>query len=709
MSIPENPLDKFRSYSYHHILLASNSTEAMRGLIYPSNDGVYQESTILNNVKLGEKINISDNATAYMLCDTRFNSYFSITDVSYSSHVSVGSKGITNIIVGELDMNITDPSGISFLNYIRWITDEQLKVSLFKTIFLLKTIFVGHTFDGKTETIYQDATTMLLQDMTVNPSHHGSVIAAKFIPISNGAASVFADFAKIYDIGSVHSKTGLLKDAIKSFESQMNKKSREWYREIQLKVLAKAEAENKDVTPAEGYGKLVQYMFTIPDDWDNFRVIGIYDMVKEIIFGKGKRSNTETRGVKIGFQPTPETRITDVLETILKHCTDVQKLASNEKRVEGNLKFYQILTSVTSDDDTLVVHYDIVNYAIPKVEQDSNKKEGSDTVKKTPIFDIDDKKNVMVFDYIFTGKNRDILALDMKLNNVNLFIADSIVSGDKPAKEDEKDQKDKSNDSTKDKKSEIVLNIREKDPITVPMKTGSQQQNMSFITQTDDRNDAVKSRQQFIHNISMAHGVSSLNIIMKIRGNPNLYKRFNDSHLLPHVKIQDNVKDIKYVSKSDKFIEGNNGNYLLDNDISEYKKALNDVVIEMGAQQQTQAVGSPSVLPLFIKVNINGQEYDVLDKSKDAFSDFKPYKQMWYDGYYMVQKIEHKFSNGEFTQDLLIGAIPADLYSQVTTDKAKAEAGKSESKDANSSKDKNKANSDNGESDSIINRLFKFN
>jgi hypothetical protein len=90
-------------------------------------------------------------------------------------------------------------------------------------------------------------------------------------------------------------------------------------------------------------------------------------------------------------------------------------LASNDNRADGNLKGYKILTNVTSDDDTVVVHYDIANYAIPKITEDSGKQEGKDSVDKSVPFQINKDKNLMTFEYIFTGKNADILNFDMKI------------------------------------------------------------------------------------------------------------------------------------------------------------------------------------------------------------------------------------------------------------------------------------------------------
>lgn len=673
MSIPANPLDRFRSYAYHHILLVSNSTEAIRLLTDPTLTGD-QEQQILSTIKLGERIPVNSSETSgyFMICDTRKNSYFSINEVSYTSTVQSGNSKNVSMIYGTININMIDPSGTAFLNYIKWVTDDQLKISLHKAVFLLKTIFVGHTHEGTTETVYQNAIPMMLYDMTLNPSSRGSLIFAKFSPLTCGAVTYIEDYSRVFDISGINSKTSRLKDAIKDFENSLNSRSRAWYRDLQLTIVKGS--ENTDTSPAQGYGKLLQYMITVPDDWDSFKVLGSYESASEARFNKdGTKQPIETQGVHIGLQLNPKSTITEVLDLIMKQSDEVQKLASNEARAAGNLKAYKILTGLTSDDDTVVVHYDIVNYVIPKIEENSAKETGKDSVDKTVPFQIG-PNNQMIFDYIFTGRNTDILDFQMKINNVNLFLADNIAIGDKAAVEVNKDQSDKANDEAKTNKKQMMIKLKEKDPVLPPTKTLSQQQNMPWVTETDQRSTSVKGRQQFINNMSMAHGVSSFNIILKIRGNPDLYRRFSEATIAPHVKIIDNIKNVKYITDDEKFVKGTNNTFLSDNDVQEYMKYRDARVKEIGTEIANQATKTPTLLPFYVKVNIKGQDYDVIDKSDDAFSSFKPFKDMWYQGYYLVSKVEHRFVNGDFHQDLMIGAIPLDLYGQEQSDKNKAAA-----------------------------------
>jgi len=667
MSVPVNPLDRFRSYAYHHILVAAGSTEAIRAF-------TTGEGEVLKNLKLGQTAG-GQGSEYYLVFDTRKNSFFSITDVSYTSSAFANTSRMSNTIYSTVDMQIVDSTGMTLVNYLKWLQDNGLKTSLYKMVFMLKTIFVGHTYDGKTETVYQDAIPMVLKNMVLNPSHQGSQISASFCPITNGAVYFMEDYSRTFDIPSVFSSTGKLSDALKNLQLVLNYNSRQWFQKLQLEITKNDETKKEQ--PSLGYGKLVQYMITIPDDWESFSVLGIFDRMTETVFKKiGIKNPVTPSGVKIGFTVNPKTEILDLIEQILKQSTDVQKLASNENVKKGFIRTYKIIPTVTSDETTVVIHFDIVNFTIPKIEDDSNKTEGKDQVGKTSAFvkpKSDSDSNVFTFDYLFTGKNADILNFDLKMNNINLAIADDLIIGDKSSQESAKDQKDKETDEAKTVKKTVLLNVKEKDPILPPFKTLSQAQNVSWSTETDSRSDVVKSRQQFIQNMSKIYAACSQDLILKIRGNPDLYKRFTDSTLMPHVKSIDfnSFSDGKYVTSEAFLSTVEKGSAFAQSEEVMYKEALKKRTAEMGVAELQQSEKISSLLPLYVKVNIKLQNVDLIADHFDT--SFKPYDKFWYDGYYIVRKIVHHFSKGEFHQELLIGAVVDDLFGQEQSDKNKVD------------------------------------
>ena len=652
-----NPLDKYRSYAYHHVLVVANSTEAIRPL---ANPGVTldQDLAFYKDLKLGEPAG-QENAPYFLVCDTRKTSYFSITDVSFSSSVSgTGKHDYTGLILGKLTMKMVDSTGVGLINYLKHVSTEKLGISLHNATFFLKTLFVGHTDTGTTEIVTQTGIPMSIHDISMVPNHLGSTLDIIFNPLPNGIAVQDANYAKIADIPGVYSQTNKLKDAIKSLENAMNKKSREWYKELQIRKLNNEVMNGGNGTASkksndQSLGKLVQYMFTIPTAWDSFEIKGVYQNATESKYKKdGSRETTNVKGVYVGFNSTPETTIEQLINLILRQSNDVQKLANNEKREKGKIEAFEIHTQITSDNDSVTVHYDILGLAVPKpVANEERIRETADLFKIT-------EENIAVYDYIFTGKNTDILNFELKLNKVNVAIADDLFIGAKSQEESSKDQKDKDGDKTNTAKKQALMNFLKKDPVVLPAKTGSQMANMPWLFSSDSNSDAVKNRQQFINNLALCAAQSTINAILKIRGNPDLFRRFIDEDVFTHVKIPDSIAT-KYVSSSDEFVNGVGANktYLSENDIATYK-------IER-ALSVKRKYGGEYALPFFVKINIMGPDYDFSKGSVTEVLDSGPkYTQMWFKGWFMVKKINHYFSNGEFYQEMLLGSSPADAYGE---------------------------------------------
>ena len=654
-----NPLDKYRSYAYHHILVVAGSTEAIRPLADPSVT-LDQDLAFYKDIKLGEPAG-AENAPYYLVCDTRKTSYFSINELTYTSSVSgSGRFDYTGVIEGYLTMKFVDATGVGLINYLKFLASSKLGISIHNAIFFLKTIFVGHTDTGTTETVAQTGIVMCLKDITMYPNHLGSTLDIQFLPVPNGQAVQDSNYAKMSDIPGVFSPTKKLKDAVKSLEDSINKKSRNWFKELQVRKLHDDVLNGGQGATADtkSYGKLVQYMFTIPENWESFEVKGVYQNVSESKYKKdGTRDPTKTDGVYIGFNSTAETSVANLLNTILRQSNEVQKLASNEKREQGQVQAYEIHTQVTSDDTTVTVHYDILELAIPKVKEDT-------TRATADLFQITEE-NQATYDYIFTGKNIDVLGFEMKVNNVNVAIADDLFIGGKAQEESSKDQKDKEGDKTNTVKKQMVINFHEKDPVLLPAKTGSQQANMPWVFETDNKTDAIKARQQFINNMALCAAQSSLNSILKIRGNPDLFRRFIDEDVLSHVKIPDNIT-ASYVTSNKEFTEGVGAKkiFLSESDVAKYKAERKAAV--------KKKYGKDFILPFFVKINVMGPDYDFTSGNVEAVLDSNPkYTQMWFKGWFMVKKIVHRFQNGEFYQEMLLGSSPLDMYgedgTQITT------------------------------------------
>ena len=172
MSFPRNPLDKYRSYSYHNILLVANNTESLRPYLSadPALDALAM--TAIQATAQGEAINVPGvSGQAFLVLDSRRTSNFSIREFNYTTAPGVGTASQTHIYVGTLNMVIIDPDGINFINYLRYLVDEKLKSDFFGIHFVLKTIFVGHTHDDTTEVVTTSAIPLMMHDLEFDVSY----------------------------------------------------------------------------------------------------------------------------------------------------------------------------------------------------------------------------------------------------------------------------------------------------------------------------------------------------------------------------------------------------------------------------------------------------------------------------------------------------------------------------------------------------------
>jgi hypothetical protein len=245
------------------------------------------------------------------------------------------------------------------------------------------------------------------------------------------------------------------------------------------------------------------------------------------------------------------------------------------------------------------------------------------------------------------------------------MLPDSLNIGDAATDETTKKQKVGNDKSNKVPNKVITIKLHEGDPICAPAKSKTQQTDISWVPENTPDVDAAKYRQQFIQNVGMVHGRSSFDIAMTIRGNPDLISKANLLDLPPHVHIADSVADRKYITENSAFVKS--ANYLSTNDRKSYTDWLQKVLKEQSPQGDAQ---STPMYPFLVKVNIFGQDYNILSKANGHLDPFTiPYQQLWYKGVYHLQKIAHRFSANEFSQDLVMSAVNLDLYGQEDTKK----------------------------------------
>lgn len=632
---PANPLDKFNSYSYHHILYAADSTEGIAAI---------QDGTPPLESQIDQPIGGSN---AYVVIDTRRNSHFSVKDITYAtSSTGQVSPTASGVMTSVMTMKIHDPNGITFQNYLQFLVDDALSCDYTGMSWLLQTLFVGHSSDGTSSIVTTSALPLMLMNMDVEFDSSGGTYQLTFAGLAGAPVGLEQRAAEIGNTAAniKSGKNQTLKSLILNFQDALNTDLKDYWNKL-----------NPTNLPATGSGgmttqrgRMVQYMFTIPDSWDNFTVDGHAEKHVETDFRKKteqplannaaaksqapSEKNTSIGTISVNLAPTMH--IDEALAEILKHCDQIHLNAGSRKRIdqEGNILLWKTVSSITSDSKTIVLHWDIVEFTVPNIN--IKKSETVDSVLFQKWFDKGDDgewrpKNSLEFDYYFSGRNADILNFEMKMQHINLLLLDRF-NADMFKKQVAGQKNDEAGEGMAKKEGPTF--IRRGTPIFLPPKTGDQLKGFSYITPGSSQTS--KARQDWTSSLAAAMMSSSIDCKMTIRGNPDIMISMTQP-IMPHPK--GSIESSSYESST-----------------AQYRKALNNYVKKIQTGVSGTELLPMSAYPLFTKVNVFGPDVDFNgDPVSENFA-----KQIWYDKYYMVRSITHFFdSDGSFRQELTMGAM----------------------------------------------------
>jgi hypothetical protein len=289
-------------------------------------------------------------------------------------------------------------------------------------------------------------------------------------------------------------------------------------------------------------------------------------------------------------------------------------------------------------------------------------------------------ENAIIYDYIFSGKNTDILNLDIKVNNLFLGLTSradiaqqskEVIAGRSQVKPE--------NRNITDNKTTLAI-VRNKQPITRVPRSADEVNNMGNTPHKGEAGSSkrMEDRQEFHKTLCDLHGVSMMHTEMKIRGNPDLLKSYNIETIPPHLKLAGSIKEFLALSANDlngkataweyKISSSGNskptakaGASITDSHLK-HRAYINELVAP--AQEYLKAVknGTPKksfiAQGTFVKINIYGpSEYPF---SLDDLSNFRT--QLFYDSWYILTDITNTWVNGEFEQQLTLRTY--DIYGE---------------------------------------------
>lgn len=662
MSTPKSRLASFRSYSYYHVLVMCDSSETAHALAESQLTGAWDHATsetaaIDPNIKTQDLGKYSPKCVGYTtgsekdrVCKGRYcvlingstDAAFSITNAKWSSATAAGAvpqDGNTSLAV-EGSISISEPRGVAFLDQVVRCA-VALGVDNSQVVYCLKTFFVGFTdSDTQTEipTVLTDIAPVVftVYDVTGSFSETGGTYDMLFVAQANGVSRL-PQYSKAVNSMNVTAGDNLAA-TFKKLQDNINASYELYYQcvESQLKAANTDEARSLLNSLCK-----VEYTITVdpPYDGPGYKVTNAPAQVK----------NTAGCDDPAPINFPANTSIETAINTIMKMCPQVQdEMSKGDKSTE--LKYeYKVYSCVKSEriqgdvSNTGKLKYSVVyhvaRFLSPKATAMNSAfaKFASDAIDQeiaTPTTEEMRKlkNNIIEFEYLYTGKNIDILEFDMKVNMGLAYLQIATLANTF------KEQRDRAS-AIQTAPDQLGAQVAARGgrfpggPVQVPVFFGKQITHPRLI----NTHDGLSTLQSGF-TLAKHSSLEVSDVTMKIIG--------NDALLLATNKSTSPEYMLKRFAQTD-----------------------------ASAQTSTQFdnwMYVPSYAKVKVKMPRNNDDFslftgkstvDALGKSTaaDYAQDF------WFDGYYYIYGIDHEFDNGEFTQTLQMIGIPKTS----TTDAAK--------------------------------------
>lgn len=697
----QNQLDQFNSHSVHYVILACRSTEDIR--LFSSSDSLQAVDACR---QLGDEVRIDSSkgrGSVFLMLDTRRFSQFTIDNFTLETYIAgfaVPGSATPNSTATKMTFQVIDSVGISFANFLQYLMDQKLQVSFNGMTLLVRTLFIGHRLDGSSEVIQSTAIPAIFNKIEVDLNDTKGIYNCDLFPLV-GMPSNAGYNAKWTSIGTASSYfTGIgdntLGAIVNSFESRLNEQSLKRYAQYNADVqIAGGRTKN-----AGQYGRPVQYMITLPKEWESFKFNGPnQNRAEEVSFTEiqAELQKLETNRAKTAAEAQkkaqatakaagkdsfvavdPDLTITEVLDVIFSQCAEVAKLGNFTKQQDshGDLKFYKHLVTVTSDDVSFTVHVDVVEFMVPNAQLNQQATKGAastasnydqllfETQSRPGFLPVKVPRNFIELDYIFTGKNLDVLHLDLKIENLNWLLMQSSKLGAASLNQVAAEGQKQTDGEGVGQDRRMAQGMRQKDPALIPQRTADEARNFANIASnaTSGGDDASPQavNLQYKRNLSAFYNAGPIDAKLQLRGNPRLFDRVALTDIPQHVSaitVSGGTSSSINAAVKTRYRENLERNLL---GISDRNTPIPKGPIS------TEMLSGPSFVtsPVFVKVNVFGPNVNFLTNELIANQDFG--QELFYDNYYWLNKITSKIEGSKFTQELDLKSYSVYGYSTGT-------------------------------------------
>ena len=399
-----NQLDRFRVYSYYHVLGVCNSRN-LKNVAQMFEDPT-QVKQLLNTPTRKDEFGFrqpsyvggtaDDQKMFYILAnglqdvDIVVESLTTETTVA-NPKVATGTQALQTL---QGEIVIREPMGVKMLNIYRQMCTELNTVPQDVRL-IVKTIFVGETDDrgqgGIEYVVDTPAIYATITNFKVSVNEQGSVYTAGLTNVVGGLA---------LDPNLTSSANGQLIRGSGSIKDMLDHLAKQYTEDAanNLKRLPPDIAANK---------QSVQYS------------IEIDDRIKQAASWTTTAQRNARGGASGGAQPAvipANVSLEGGIAFIFESCADYLQQAVS---LSPTAFFYKIVAVLdTSPQGVRAVYKIIPNYFTKHDDIIKNMKKASD-----PESALTDKANVVIYDYIFTGLNTDIESFDMQIDEQSGFFA----------------------------------------------------------------------------------------------------------------------------------------------------------------------------------------------------------------------------------------------------------------------------------------------
>lgn len=646
MSKPASRLSAFRSYSYYHVLVMCDSTDTADRLSKSTQLDVWHHATdetrapdsrpnTPNLGKYSPKCVLDENGKCVgryiVLIDGSTDASFAINQVKVTSATAASAVpgDLSTSLAVEGSLAISEPKGVAFLDQVVKCS-IALGVDNSQIVYSLKTFFVGYTYDEEYGDVPVSITDIppvnfITYDVTGSFTERGGTYEMMFVAIANGASRL-PQYSKA--VTSMNFRSGAnLKETFDNLQAAIEASYDRYYNCVykQLDSIGTPEA-----TALRDSLCKVKYTITVGKP---------YDTDKSYIVENGPvqyKNEAKCEG-PVSWSFPPNSSIETAIATIMGRCSKVQEDMSKGD-ANGTKYEYKIMSCVKStpisgsDTDTGKLQYEVVYEVIQTITPNTIANDSGfakfaqdeDQIRKDPNYDML-RRNIIEFDYIYTGNNTDILEFDIKVNMGLAYLQTATLANTFKGQLETTSTQAQGISS---KSAGPAMNGRfvPGAPVQTPVFFGKQIAHPKIINKKD-ANTAIQGAYTLAKHASLEVAEAS----MRIMGNDRILATTN--------RATSAAAMLEGAPKTtDNHEEAREADFRYWNYVPAYAK----INIKMPRDNDDFAL-------------FTGQTSDD-GTSTAANADYA--RDFWFDGYYYVVGIEHVFENGEFTQTLDMISIP---------------------------------------------------